>query len=243
MKTKYILTCEHATNYIPEKYKKLFRSNSVAHGPWGIKKIGYLLNEHWGFDLGALTVAKELKKSLNLPLFTFPVSRLFIEGNRYRQSSLFSSIMTAVDEKEKAAIIKHYWAPHIKAIEKNIQHNITLGKQTIHIGVHSFTPERNGVVRKGDIGILFNPKRPSEQKFARSLQNILHANLPSMIIRRNYPYTGYSEGLAMLLRKKFSDKQYVGIEIEINNKFIQKPSQKGKAIIKILAESLSTLRS
>jgi hypothetical protein len=39
-----------------------------------------------------------------------------------------------------------------------------------------------------------------------------------MKVRFNYPYKGTSDGLTTTLRKKFGP-QYVGIEIEINQKF------------------------
>ncbi|MCC6564118.1 hypothetical protein IT087_04475, partial [Candidatus Uhrbacteria bacterium] len=71
---RLVLACVHATNAIPSAYAKLFSSQAS-------KK---LLKTHWGFDPGALDVAKELKRRLNAPLHTFPVSRLLIEPDNYK---------------------------------------------------------------------------------------------------------------------------------------------------------------
>ena len=39
-------------------------------------------------------------------------------------------------------------------------------------------------------------------------------------IRFNYPYLGISDGFTSYLRKKFNQKNYVGIELEVNQKFL-----------------------
>ena len=39
---------------------------------------------------------------------------------------------------------------------------------------------------------------------------------PALRVRRNYPYTGKSDGLTAYLRRRFDADRYLGIELEIN---------------------------
>ena len=43
---------------------------------------------------------------------------------------------------------------------------------------------------------------------------------PAMRVRRNYPYQGRGDGLTSLLRKRYPDEAYVGIELEVNQRFV-----------------------
>lgn len=238
---KIFLTCEHASNRIPKNFQTLFDPHRRVRGPWGKKKIKEVLNDHWGLDLGAIDVATYLEKRLNVPLFTYPISRLFLEGNRYLQKSLFSVLTSSLPPEEKEGLIETYWLPHVERIQNMIQGMIQRNRSALHLGIHSFTPERNGVVRCCDIGILFNPKRPMEKQFAHRLQSELQSRLPNFRIRRNYPYAGYSEGLSLLFGKRFPDPHYLGIEIEINNKHIRKPTKEGEKIKAALLLAIQNL--
>jgi predicted N-formylglutamate amidohydrolase len=77
----------------------------------------------------------------------------------------------------------------------------------------------NGTVRTADLGILYDPRRAAEKRGALLLQEKLLARLPDLRIRRNYPYTGYSDGHTTALRKLFAESRYAGFEIEVNQKF------------------------
>jgi Predicted N-formylglutamate amidohydrolase len=83
------------------------------------------------------------------------------------------------------------------------------------LGIHSFTPILNNVVRNADVGILYDPSREAECHIADALISEIHARAPQLRIRRNYPYRGTSDGLTTELRQKFGEA-YAGIEIEIN---------------------------
>jgi predicted N-formylglutamate amidohydrolase len=88
-----------------------------------------------------------------------------------------------------------------------------------HFSIHSFTPVLRGVVRTTDVGVLYDPRRAVEKRGALFLQGKLAARLPDLRIRRNYPYTGYSDGHTTALRKRFPESRYAGFEIEVSQKF------------------------
>jgi predicted N-formylglutamate amidohydrolase len=71
-----------------------------------------------------------------------------------------------------------------------------------------------------DIGLLYDPHRPSEVHFVEDFQRRLTEHT-SMRIRRNFPYRGVADGHATALRRLFSQDQYVGIEIEVNQSLYQ----------------------
>ncbi len=44
---------------------------------------------------------------------------------------------------------------------------------------------------------------------------------PELRLRRNYPYQGRGDGLTASLRKHHPDAAYVGIELEVNQRFVE----------------------
>jgi predicted N-formylglutamate amidohydrolase len=75
------------------------------------------------------------------------------------------------------------------------------------------------VERKVDIGLLFDPDRPSEVALCENLLLQLQVRLPAMKIIFNEPYKGIEDGLTTHLRTLFPDDDYAGIEIEISQKY------------------------
>lgn len=236
-----LLTCEHATNDIPRAYRRFFNLRRVVSGPWGRKRIGALLNDHWGYDLGVLGTARYLQRAVRAPLYAFSYSRLFLEADSYRRSSLFSTIMLGLPQSEQEQLHVRYWVPYAKRIEEFVRKQHSKGRQVVHIASHSFTPTLNGVRRACDVGVLFDPKRKAEAQFARSLHRELQSLLPGYRVRKNYPYTGASEGLVTYFRKRFTDRRYIGIEIEVNNRHVRRPTRQGLIIRRALALALRTV--
>ncbi len=217
---KLILTCEHASNRLPASFKKFV--------PTDIQET------HRAYDIGALAVFRKLVNFAK-PEFSCEgkFSRLFVDLNRtITNKSAFSEYYgeletrnKAAAEKAKAAAIK-YWMEYRENIEKFVMSNIDKGTKAsgnkgaaiVHLGIHSFTPVLNGKPRNTDIGILYDPARPLERKYAQVIKDEIKRLHPHMKVRFNYPYKGTSDGLTTSLRKKFGP-HYVGIEIEINQKF------------------------
>jgi len=202
---KLILTCEHAGNDIPQPYNKYFYNEKV-------------LNTHRAYDLGALDVFQSLKPLADNSFYS-TVSRLFIELNRsLHHRQLFSEFMKDVSKSQKEDIISTYYLPYRTAAEKEIRGYIKADQTVLHLSIHSFTPELNGVARKADIGLLYDSTNQAERKFCKALKAELMVLNPDLIVRFNYPYLGKADGFTSYLRKQFT-AQYLGIEIEVNQKF------------------------
>jgi predicted N-formylglutamate amidohydrolase len=69
------------------------------------------------------------------------------------------------------------------------------------------------------MGLLYDPHRYGEKAFAQRLaQDLKQHNLR---VRLNYPYRGTSDGLTTHCRRLFPPEQYVGLEIEVNQRHLQ----------------------
>ena len=204
-----LISCEHAGNEVPDAYAPLFSGAEAA------------LVSHRGWDPGALEVAQFLADQLQVQLFSMPVTRLLIEMNRSLDNpQLFSDFSNGLEEAVKSNLIKQYYLPYRNSIEAAIgQANGVV----VHLSIHSFTPVLNGEVREVDIGLLFDPDRKSEFKFCTFLKSKLSTEWTELTIQFNEPYKGTDDGLTTSLRKKFPDRKYLGIEIEINQKFVGAP--------------------
>ena len=207
-----MLTCEHASNQLPAAFKKAVPTE--------------VLKTHRAYDIGAVQVFRKLVRFAK-PEFSCEgkYSRLFVDLNRtITNKSAFSEYYEALESRDKAEAEKAkaqataYWKEYRDNVEKFIVSN--KGAPIVHLGIHSFTPVLNGKVRNTDIGILYDPARPQERAYANVIKTEIKRLYPAMKVRFNYPYKGSSDGLTTTLRKKFGP-QYVGIEIEINQKFFK----------------------
>ena len=209
---KLMLTCEHASNRLPAAFKKAVPAD--------------VLKTHRAYDIGALLVFSKLVRFAK-PEFCCEgkFSRLFVDLNRtITNKSAFSEYYEALEASDKAAAEKAkaqataYWKEYRECVEKFVASNKST--EIVHLGIHSFTPVLNGKVRNTDIGILYDPARPQERAYANVIKDEIKRLYPDMKVRFNYPYKGTSDGLTSTLRKKFGQR-YVGIEIEINQKFFK----------------------
>ena len=205
-----ILTCEHASNKLPAAFKGVVPAE--------------ILKTHRAYDIGAAQVFRKLVKFAK-PEFSCEgkYSRLFVDLNRtITNKSAFSDYLH--DNANAKAQATAYWTEYRTAIEKFVESALRTKTRAaksasiIHLGIHSFTPELNGKVRNTDIGILYDPARPQERAYAQVIKAEIKRLYPTMKVRFNYPYKGTTDGLTTTLRKKIGPR-YVGLEIEINQKF------------------------
>ena len=201
-----VLSCEHAVNTVPECFRYLFHQHEEV------------LQTHRAIDLGALKIANHIHQTIPCDFTHATISRLLIDCNRsltHRQCfSEFSNLLPAM---EKQNLINQYYHPYRQQVESFIQHHLDNGAQVLHISIHSFTPVFNGNVRNACIGLLYDYTRHGEQEVARIWKGLLNAQDPSYRVRMNYPYHGKTDGFTTALRKKHSEQDYLGLEIESNN--------------------------
>ena len=130
-----------------------------------------------------------------------------------------------------------YWTPWRDAAEADVRAAARRGV-ALHLSVHSFTPELNGIVRRNDVGLLHDPDRSWEVVFCETMKQHLAAR--GLAVRRNFPYFGNTDGFTSHLRRELPPNHYVGIEIECNQARVAERSGE-RAIAKILADALCTV--
>ncbi len=203
-----IVTAEHGGNEVPEPYRELFAGR------------GELLASHRGWDPGSLELAHAVAAALGAPLVASTVSRLVVDLNRSRgHPRLFSEVTRALSASERREIVARYHLPHRGRVEALVADAVAAGRTAVQLAVHTFTPVLDGVERRADVGLLFDPRRPRERALAGELRDALRDARPDLRVRRNYPYLGRADGLVTTLRRRFADGEYLGLEIEVNQKW------------------------
>jgi predicted N-formylglutamate amidohydrolase len=205
---RFLVTCEHGGNRIPARYRPLF----ARHGA--------LLASHRGYDPGALALARDFASALGAELVYSTTSRLLVELNRSsHHRKLFSEIARGLSQAEQDRILARYYLPYREWVEAQVDDGIASGGRLLHLSCHSFTPNLNGIERRADIGLLYDPRRAPELAFCTRWQREIQEEQPSLLVRRNYPYRGSDDGLTTWLRRRYPQSAYAGIELEVNQKF------------------------
>jgi predicted N-formylglutamate amidohydrolase len=162
-----------------------------------------------------------LAETLGAPLYVATISRLLIDLNRsIGHPRLYSEATRNVPAKVRHEILEAYYLPYRIQAESYIRNEVVRNRRVVHISSHSFTPVLNDEVRNADIGLLYDPGRPKELDLCRRWQTALKDIAPELRVRRNYPYTGKSDGFTAYLRRQFGGDVYAGIELEINQKHV-----------------------
>lgn len=225
---KLVISCEHGGNDIPAAYQKYVRHHQA------------LLQTHQGYDPGTLHLFKKVK-ALSDTAMSNTISRLLIECNRsLHHPSLFSEISSGFSKSEKKHLIATVYLPYRNTIENAIGAFIKQQEIVLHISLHSFTPHLHGEERNNDIGLLYDSKNLGEKQLCALWKQQLQKQNPSLKIRYNYPYRGNADGFTTYLRKQFPS-QYIGIELEINQKWAINNAFK-EEIVKAIKNTINTLR-
>lgn len=224
-----LITCEHATNAVPSKYRHLFAESPAV------------LQTHRGYDPGALGVAKSLAKQLDAPLIVGEVSRLLVEINRsLHHPALFSAYAKKLSQEQRAVMLDRYYCPFRERVLQTVAEATLAGRRVLHLSVHSFTPVLDGQVRRVECGLLYDPSRRRERDLCAAWKPGISAAYPAWRVRFNNPYRGNADGHTTALRRVFSGDEYLGIEIELNQALLVDAAAQ-RAIGRALAGALRAL--
>lgn len=177
-RARFVLVCEHASNWIPPEY-----------GGLGLPDAD--LQRHIAWDIGALSVAHRLSRLLDAPLVEAGVSRLLVDLNRPVGSETSMpevSESTAIPGNlglgpaERDRRIKTWFDPFQSALADLLDRRLASGQPTALIAVHSFTPVFLGKRRSMQAGILYRRSRT----FGEALVDALGGEAAG--IARNEPY-------------------------------------------------------
>jgi len=227
MPSAVVVSCEHGGNTVPRRYAALFASAERV------------LSSHRGYDPGALDLAAELARRLHAPLVASRTTRLLVELNRSpHHPRLFSEFSRCLGPDERALVLERYYVPFRTELEGRIARLAGDGRRVVHLSVHSFTPRLHGVTRTADVGLLYDPARRLEVSFCKAIQQKIGGMSSRIVVRRNYPYRGNTDGLTKYLRTRFSPSAYLGIELEVNQKHMKGRSARGREVRRAVLAAL-----
>jgi len=201
-----------------------------------------LLGSHRGWDPGALELARALARGLDARLFHATTTRLLIELNRSpHHPALFSRYTRGLDDDEKRRIMARYYIPYRRALEAYITQQCRAGRTVLHLSAHTFCPRLHGTVRQADLGLLYDPRRRRERSLCRDLKQVLQASRPGLKVRRNYPYRGAADGLTTWLRRCFEAQQYLGIELELNQRLTRAAPAQQRSLHRVIVAAVQAV--
>jgi predicted N-formylglutamate amidohydrolase len=207
---RFLVTCEHGGCRIPQRYRALFKDQEA------------LLASHRGYDAGAIDMARSLARRLGARLVGATTSRLLVDLNRsVGHPHLFSEFTRTLPPAARQRILERNYHPYRARVEDLVARDVARGWRVVHVSAHSFTPQLDGITRRADVGLLYDPRRPGEAALCARWKRALGQGDPDLRIRRNYPYLGRGDGLTAHLRTVFAAHRYVGIELEVNQRIVR----------------------
>lgn len=229
LEDRFVVSCEHAGNRVPPPYRELFAGREA------------LLASHRGWDIGILSLARRLASSMTVPLVATEVTRLLVDTNRSLGSrTLFSEISRPLPAAARQELLRRYYHPYRQEVEAQVVRGMAQGR-VLHLSIHSFTPIFAGTERRVDVGLLYDPRRPAEAGFCARLREELGRVAADLRVRRNHPYRGTADSLVTALRRSHPGERYLGIEIEINQRFAEQGGESWAHLQDLLVEALGTL--
>lgn len=222
-----VVSCEHASRAVPARAR---RALAGARG---------LLATHRGFDDGALELARELARAVGAPLHAETATRLALDLNRsLEHPAAFSRFTRALPPKERSALARELWRPFRERVLRDVARRAR-GGAALHLSVHTFTPRLAGRTRAIDVALLYDPRRARERDFAGRWLAALAAHRPDLRLRRNAPYRGDSDGHTTALRARFPAPRYLGLEVEVSQRFPRGAPAAWRALRRDLCASLA----
>jgi predicted N-formylglutamate amidohydrolase len=208
--TALVLTCEHASRRVPAALAPRFVGVRARRALAG----------HRGWDAGAVEVARSISRSRGAPLVAGRVTRLVVDLNRSEGNrNVFSEFVRDLAPAERKAVLDRWYRPFREAALAELVRGIGEEGRVVHLSAHSFTPRLRGRRRDYDVGLLYDPKRPSEREFAARWRDGLAGS--GLVVRRNRPYRGDADGHTTALRRRFPASRYLGIELELNQALLE----------------------
>jgi predicted N-formylglutamate amidohydrolase len=181
-------------------------------------------------------LARDLAAALDAPLHLSTQTRLLVDLNRSAHNpAVFSERTRVLPRPQRMELLEAHHTPHRGRVDEAVRGLSGRGSTVVHLAVHTFTPVLDGKVRGADVALLYDPARARERTLCRLWVGALKRRFPDLSVRRNQPYRGDSDGLTTWLRSRHSEEDYVGVEIEVNQRLLDSggrfPEELGRGLV------------
>lgn len=205
VRTPLLLTCEHATNDLPPGIRPSEAEREI-------------LESHWGWDIGAWALTRELAAALHAPAVAFRWTRLWIDVNRRVDDPtlvrrLADNLELGWNRRlspggvERRVLDSH--APFHEEIDRQLLRRVVRGVRPLLLAVHSFTPLHEGRRRGFDAGVLYERHGPLARRVGRALRGA------GLDVRYNRPYSGMA-GMMYSADRHGKHHDLPCLELELN---------------------------
>jgi predicted N-formylglutamate amidohydrolase len=227
---RLVLTCEHAANRVPPPI-------TVSDADRRI------LQTHWGWDIGAAEVVRELVHIKDCLAVLARFSRLVVDPNRPPDHHDLIradcgedgcvAFNEEVSDAERARRLAAFYEPYHDAVDRYLGERVARGGEVYLCSVHSFTPILGVDERWMELGVLFDEHEDIAEALAEDLRG------EGFKVALNEPYSGRT-GLIFAAARHGSTHGVVHVEIEIRQDLIDTP-EKARAVAHRLRPSLARL--
>lgn len=206
--SRVLLTCEHASDRIPDGWT------------WS-PEDAHLEGTHWAYDLGAADLTRDLAAALKAPAVLSRFSRLLVDPNRAEDSPTLIlgwaegrpvALNQDVTVEERERRLRTLHRPYHEAVDASLAE----AHAEVLFSVHTFTPVYEGVERWMEIGVLFD----AEQGMAEALAE--HLDGAGFAVGLNEPYSGRA-GLIYAAHRHASTHGRRALEIEVRQDLAVRP--------------------
>lgn len=175
----FVIACDHASPRIPR-----------CLGTLGVDEVDRL--SHIGWDIGISAVARLMAVELGARVFLTNYSRLVIDCNRPLEVADSVPLQSAgIPIPGNANLSRHaieqrvtgLFRPYHDGIEAELARRAHLGRHTIYVALHSFTPVLHAAPRPWQVGVLYQ----RDDRLARIMLQGLRAE-PGLNVGDNEPY-------------------------------------------------------
>jgi predicted N-formylglutamate amidohydrolase len=224
----FLFICEHATRRLPEW------EASPEDLPF--------LEDHWGWDVGAADLTRELARLTGGGAVLSRFSRLVCDPNRAPEEESFVvrevaghalSFNRHVDAGERVRRCARYFDPYHTAIDRALARRVAASRDVLLCSIHSFTPVWDGRARGMEVGVLYDDHGAVAARLADALSR------EGFATAHNEPYSGLA-GLIYSARRHGRAHGVVYLELEVRNDAIA-PPERARAIAPRIARALDAI--
>lgn len=226
-----LLTVDHASRHIPEKYNNLGLTDHSV------------LARHIAWDIGIEDVTRRLSDKIGATAIYARFSRLLLDANRYPDDPASTPVMSdgveipanrTVSKEDREERVETYFRPYHGAITDLIEKKRAVHEVPLLISMHSFTPVMNDFERPWHIGVLWD----RDPRIALPLLKILREN-SSLVVGDNEPYSA-REPMGYTMNEHGMKRNIPNVAIEIRQDLID-THQGAEKWANIMADALSRL--
>lgn len=190
-------------------------------------------------DLAARHASRSLARSLKVPLIENEFAPGLIDVARStHHRRLFPSVKRTLSAAERDRLLCEIYRPYREKVRQQIETLFVRNRYVIHLAVTTFAASSGGKPRRADVGLGYDPRSDDEVDFCLEWIDELYDLAPMVRIRRNYPRRGTADSLTKAMRAEFADRDYLGIELQLNRAWAAREIAVRDEVLHEMAEGL-----